>query len=110
MTIDNVCAALDAFELAHGVPWANEKFKEGDTEPPLIILHAADEEEVFADDLNWPGEMSYTIYLVTEDREYALEKQVKAMLSDLGIAYAFGVESYPDENTIQAYFQFTVED
>ena len=106
MTIDDVCTALDAL----GIPWANTKFKEGGTEPPFIILAATEESEVFADDLNWQGEMGYTIYLVTEDREYALEKRVKAMLSDLEIAYSFGVGQFDDEDVIQAYFQFSVED
>ena len=105
-TIDDVAQALDTL----GLPWANTKFQEGGIEPPFIILAATDREGVFADDLNWPGEMSYTIYLITENRSYALEGQVMAMLTNLGIAYSMGVGSFDDEDIVQAYFTFTVED
>ena len=105
-TFDDVCAAIDAL----GMPWANTKFEEGGIEPPFILLVGGDEAGAYADDLNWPSEMNYTIYLVTDNRDYTREKSVKAMLAGLGIAYSFGVASYDDENVVQAYFQFSVED
>ena len=105
-TIDAVCGALDTL----GLPWANTKFQEGGITPPFILLVAGERDGVFADNVNWPSDMNYTIYLVTENRDYALEKQVGDMLTGLEIAYSMGVGSFDDEDVVQAYFQFSAED
>ena len=106
MTIDDVCAALDDL----GLPWANTKFEKDDIVPPFIIVVADEEDDTFADDVNWLGEMNYTLYLVTENRDYALERTVKAMLQELEVAYRMGVEPVDDENIVQAWFSFATED
>lgn len=106
---DDLCAALTTFESTNSVPWANEKFKT-DVAPPLIILHAGELDAQYSDNVNWPGETTYTIYLVTEDRDYTLEGGIKTMLENLELAYSFWVDTVDTEDVVQACFQFTVED
>lgn len=105
ITIEDVGAALDGL----GLPWANTKFKER-VEPPFLLLVASNRDAVFADGLNWPSDTNYTLYLVSENRDYANERIVEGMFEGLGIPYRMDFDTIDDDDIVQAYFTFSVED
>lgn len=64
-----------------GIPWANQKFADGEEPaPPFICLVAGYSEAAYADNNTYLSWMPYDIALYTRHRDYATEKRIRAAL------------------------------
>ena len=105
VTLDALCKALDAL----GVPWANQRFSDGDEpQPPFICLVAGFSGAAYADNAVWRDWMEYDVALYTRNRDYATERKIGDALDAIECPYALAITPIDSENLIEAAFSVSV--
>lgn len=105
MTLDALCALLDSL----GIPWANQRFADGEEpSPPFICLVAGYNEAAYADNRAYLSWMPYDVALYTRHRDYATEKRIRDALDDAGCAYTLGITEIDSEQLTEAAFTVNV--
>lgn len=105
MDLETLCALLDSL----GIPWANQKFADGEEpSPPFICLVAGYNEAAYADNAAYMSWMPYDIALYTRHRDYATEKRIRAALDAAGCAYTLGITELDSEELTEAAFTVNV--
>lgn len=105
--LKELCALLDSL----GIPWANQKFADGEEpEPPFICLVAGYNEAAYADNGTYLSWMPYDIALYTRHRDYETEKRIRAALDGAGCPYTLGITEIDSEELTEAAFTVNVDE
>ena len=100
-----LCGVLDAL----GIPWANQKFADGEEPaPPFICLVAGYNEAAYADNGTYLSWMPYDIALYTRHRDYATEKRIRDALEAAGCPFTLSITNIDSEELTEAAFTVNV--
>ena len=103
--LKELCGVLDTL----GIPWANQKFADGEEpSPPFICLVAGYDEAAFADNRAYLSWMSYDVALYTRHRDYANEKRIADALDSAECPYTLGITEIESEGLTEAAFTVNV--
>lgn len=107
ITLKALCALLDGLSI----PWANQKFADGEEpSPPFICLVAGYDEAAYADNKTYLSWMPYDIALYTRHRDYATEKRIRSALDAADCPYALGITEIDSEELTEAAFTVNVDE
>lgn len=107
ITLNALCALLDGL----GIPWANQKFADGEEpSPPFICLVAGYAEAAYADNKIYLSWMPYDIALYTRHRDYATEKRIRSALDAADCPYTLGITEIDSEELTEAAFTVNVDE
>lgn len=107
VTLKRLCAALDSL----GIPWANQRFADGqEPQPPFICLVAGYSGAAHADNGVWQGWMEYDVALYTRERDYASERRIAGALDAIECPHSLSVTQIDSENLIEAAFSVNVDE
>lgn len=105
--LKELCALLDSL----GIPWANQRFADGEEpSPPFICLVAGYNEAAYADNGTYLSWMPYDIALYTRHRDYETEKRIRAALDVAGCPYTLGITDIDSEELTEAAFTVNVDE
>ena len=105
VSLDMLCDALDSL----GIPWANQRFSDGEEpQPPFICLVAGFSGAAHADNAVWRDWMEYDVALYTRNRDYPTERKIAAALDALECTYTLAITPIDSENLIEAAFSVSV--
>lgn len=105
ITLKELCAILDGLDI----PWANQKFADGEEPlPPFICLVAGYNEAAYADNNTYLSWMPYDIALYTRYRDYANEQRIRDALEAAECPYALGITKIDSEELTEAAFTVNV--
>lgn len=100
-----LCGVLDSL----GIPWANQRFADGEEPaPPFICLVAGYNESAYADNSTYLSWMPYDIALYTRHRDYATEKRIRDALEAAECPYTLGITEIDSEELTEAAFTVNV--
>jgi len=72
-----------------GIPFAYHHFPENTgQQPPFICYYYPNSNDLKADDINYQSINDLTIELYTDNKDFALEAQVEAVLKDYGFVFS----------------------
>lgn len=105
--LDELCGVLDGL----GIPWANQRFADGEEPaPPFICLVAGYNESAYADNNAYLSWMPYDIALYTRHRDYAGEGRIRAALEAVECPYTLGITEIDSERLTEAAFTVNVRE
>ena len=97
--LDELCGVLDSL----GIPWANQRFADGEEPtPPFICLVAGYNEAAYADNDTYLSWMPYDIALYTRHRDYANEQRIRDALKAAECPYTLGITESDSEELTDA--------
>lgn len=107
ISLDDLCSLLDGL----GIPWANQKFADGEEPaPPFICLVAGYTEAAYADNKTYLSWMPYDVALYTRHRDYATERRIREALESAECAYTLGITDIDSERLTEAAFTVHVSE
>lgn len=103
--LKELCGVLDSL----GIPWANQRFADGEEpEPPFICLVAGYNEATYADNGTYLSWMPYDIALYTRHRDYESEGRIRRALEAAGCPFTLGITNIDSEELTEAAFTVNV--
>lgn len=107
ISLEDLCSLLDGL----GIPWANQKFADGEEPaPPFICLVAGYAEAAYADNKTYLSWMPYDVALYTRHRDYATERRIREALESVECPYALGITDIDSEKLTEAAFTVNVSE
>ena len=103
--LKELCGVLDSL----GIPWANQRFADGEEpSPPFICLVAGYNETTYADNNVFASWMSYDVALYTRRRDYATEQRIRDALAAAECPYTLCITEIDSEELTEAAFTVNV--
>ena len=100
-----LCGVLDSL----GIPWANQRFADGEEpDPPFICLVAGYNDAAYADNGTYLSWMPYDIALYTRHRDYESEGRIRRALEIAECPFTLGITNIDSEELTEAAFTVNV--
>lgn len=105
MTIDEIKDMMDEI----GIPVEYFKFDEDSAvQPPFAVWYFPESVDLFADDVNYVDINHLTIELYTDEKDFALEKTVRDVLTAHGLTYTWDEDYIQEEMLFEVSFEMEV--
>lgn len=92
-----------------GIPYAYYQFPEDTSVPtPFICFYFDENNDVFADDVNYTKIVNLCIELYTDDKDFNLEKQVESVLQEHNMSYTKSEARIDSEKMFEILYQMEV--
>ena len=105
MTFQEVSSMIGEF----GIDYAYYQFAKGtDQATPFVCFFYSDNNDLLADDSNYQKIENLNIELYTDEKDFTLEAQVEAVLSDHGMVWSRSETYLDDEKMYEVIYEMDV--